>query len=155
MFPTATTTEQAMHRSPADPKAAPITSFTAVSRSASGITIVWFLAPANACTRFPLAAAVLYTYSATGFDPTKEIAGTSSCSNRRLTTSCAPWTILSTPSVRPASRNNSASRLARSGVRSDGFRTKVFPIAIASGNIQHGTIIGKLNGVMPPTTPTG
>ena len=33
--------------------------------------------------------------------------------------------------------------------------TKVFPQAIANGNIQSGTIIGKLNGVIPQATPNG
>jgi hypothetical protein len=31
----------------------------------------------------------------------------------------------------------------------------VFPHAIAFGNIHIGTIAGKLNGVMPATTPSG
>jgi hypothetical protein len=31
----------------------------------------------------------------------------------------------------------------------------VFPQAIAMGNIHIGTIAGKLNGVMPPTIPSG
>ena len=32
---------------------------------------------------------------------------------------------------------------------------KVFPHAIAIGNIHIGTIAGKLNGVIPATTPSG
>ncbi len=36
-----------------------------------------------------------------------------------------------------------------------GFSTKVLPAAIATGNIHIGTITGKLNGVMPATTPSG
>src|SRR5699024_11847015 len=64
-------------------------------------------------------------------------------------------TIFNTPSGSPASVNNSARRFARIGVLSEGFITKVLPHAMASGNIQQGTIIGKLNGVIPPTTPTG
>ncbi len=36
-----------------------------------------------------------------------------------------------------------------------GFRTKVLPAAMATGNIQAGTMTGKLNGVMPATTPSG
>jgi len=56
---------------------------------------------------------------------------------------------------RPASLNSSARRLASSGVRSDGFKIKVLPQAIARGNIQQGTIMGKLNGVIPPMTPMG
>jgi len=33
--------------------------------------------------------------------------------------------------------------------------TNVLPHAMASGNIHIGTMAGKLNGVMPATTPTG
>ena len=41
------------------------------------------------------------------------------------------------------------------GSFSDGFRMNVFPRAIAVANIHIGTIAGKLNGVMPATTPSG
>ena len=41
------------------------------------------------------------------------------------------------------------------GSRSLGLRTKVLPAAMATGNIQQGTMQGKLNGVMPATTPSG
>ena len=41
------------------------------------------------------------------------------------------------------------------GSRSLGLRTKVFPAAMATGNIQQGTMQGKLNGVTPATTPRG
>ena len=47
-----------MHRSPADPQAAPTTASAARSMSASGSTTMWFFAPPSAWTRFPLAAAV-------------------------------------------------------------------------------------------------
>jgi hypothetical protein len=33
--------------------------------------------------------------------------------------------------------------------------TKVLPVAMAIGCIQHGTMIGKLNGVIPAQTPKG
>ena len=36
-----------------------------------------------------------------------------------------------------------------------GFKTKVLPQAMATGNIHIGTMTGKLNGVMPATTPRG
>ena len=55
---TATTTEIAMHRSPAEPKPADTAASAARSRSASGSTTMWFLAPPSAWTRLPLAAAV-------------------------------------------------------------------------------------------------
>jgi len=54
--PTGTTTGSAMQRSPAEPNAAPARSLTTMSRSASGMTIMWFLAPPKACTRFPFEA---------------------------------------------------------------------------------------------------
>ena len=41
------------------------------------------------------------------------------------------------------------------GSRSEGFKMKVFPQAMASGYIHIGTMAGKLNGVMPATTPSG
>ena len=41
------------------------------------------------------------------------------------------------------------------GSRSEGFNTNVLPQAMATGNIHSGTITGKLNGVMPATTPSG
>ena len=41
------------------------------------------------------------------------------------------------------------------GSFSDGFRMKVLPHAMAVANIHMGTIAGKLNGVMPATTPSG
>ena len=41
------------------------------------------------------------------------------------------------------------------GSRSDGLSTKVLPQTIARGHIHNGTIAGKLNGVIPATTPSG
>jgi len=41
------------------------------------------------------------------------------------------------------------------GTLSDGFKTKVLPQVIASGNIQRGIIAGKLNGAIPAQTPNG
>ena len=46
-------------------------------------------------------------------------------------------------------------RIDADGSFSDGFRTNVLPQAIAIANIHIGTIAGKLNGVMPATTPSG
>ena len=46
-------------------------------------------------------------------------------------------------------------RTATDGSRSDGLRMKAFPQAMDTGYIQSGTMAGKLNGVMPATTPTG
>src|SRR5947209_1459832 len=51
--PTASTALIAMHRSPAEPKPELIAWSAARSRSASGSTTMWFLAPPRACTRLP------------------------------------------------------------------------------------------------------
>ena len=71
------------------------------------------------------------------------------------TASLSPCTTLNTPAGRPASAQRCASSNDADGSFSDGFRTNVFPQAIAIGNIHIGTIAGKLNGVMPATTPSG
>ena len=41
------------------------------------------------------------------------------------------------------------------GSFSDGLRMNVLPQAMALANIHMGTMAGKLNGVMPATTPRG
>ena len=71
------------------------------------------------------------------------------------TTSLSPLTILKTPSGNPASLKISASLIEHEGSFSDGFKIKVFPQAIAIGNIHIGTIAGKLKGVIPAHIPKG
>mmetsp|Transcript_40631 Transcript_40631/g.121182 ORF Transcript_40631/g.121182 Transcript_40631/m.121182 type:complete len:233 (+) Transcript_40631:1170-1868(+) len=56
---------------------------------------------------------------------------------------------------RPACWARSASIMAAPGSRSLGLRTMVLPLVTAMGIIQSGTMAGKLNGHMPPTTPRG
>ncbi len=51
--------------------------------------------------------------------------------------------------------SSSASRSEAEGSFSDGFRMKAFPQARALANIHTGTMTGKLNGVIPATTPSG
>ena len=55
----------------------------------------------------------------------------------------------------PASTMSSARRIGTEGSRSDGLRMKAFPHAIAGANFHIGIIAGKLNGVIPATTPSG
>jgi hypothetical protein len=59
------------------------------------------------------------------------------------------------PAGRPASIISSASIIGTDGSRSDGFRMKALPQAMAGQNFHIGIIAGKLNGVMPATTPSG
>src|SRR5690349_13161061 len=94
-------------------------------------------------------------YRATGVDPTKDTAPTSLWVSSTSTASLSPWTTLNTPSGAPASFRSSAKRMDAEGSFSDGLSTKVLPHASATGNIQSGTITGKLNGEIPAQTPTG
>ena len=59
------------------------------------------------------------------------------------------------PAGAPASSISSASMIGTDGSRSDGFRMKALPALIAGQNFHIGIIAGKLNGVMPATTPSG
>src|SRR2546426_9130077 len=94
-------------------------------------------------------------YLAIGVDPTNETAFTSGCSRIASTATLSPWTTLKTPSGTPASLSSSATNTDAEGSFSDGLRTKVLPHARAGAHIHMGTIAGKLNGVIPATTPSG
>ena len=63
--------------------------------------------------------------------------------------------MLRTPSGIPASNASSPRRIAVNGVYSAGFRTTVFPAAKAGAKPQPAIGIGKFQGTMIPTTPSG
>src|SRR4029453_19517274 len=94
-------------------------------------------------------------YLAIGVDPTKEIDWTSGCVSSPSTATLSPFSTLNTPSGSPASFHSSATQSAAVGTFSLGFRTTVFPAAMAIGKNHIGTMAGKLNGEMMPTTPRG
>ena len=71
------------------------------------------------------------------------------------TASLSPLTTLRMPAGSPASIISSASMIGTDGSRSDGFRMNALPHAIAGANFHIGIIAGKLNGVIPATTPSG
>ena len=144
-----------MQRSPAEPNPADTAASAARSRSASGSTTMWFLAPPRAWTRLPALVPFSYTYRAIGVEPTKLTAPMPGCARRASTASLSPCTTLNTPSGRPASASSDASSSDADGSFSEGLSTNALPQAMASGNIHIGTMAGKLNGVMPATTPTG
>src|SRR3982751_6615039 len=94
-------------------------------------------------------------YCAIGVESTNEMPEIFGCSSKRSTATLSPWTTLNTPGGRPASASSCAQNIAADGSRSLGLRMNVLPHAIAIGYIHIGTIAGKLNGVMPATTPSG
>ena len=71
------------------------------------------------------------------------------------TASLSPCTTVNTPSGSPACFHIRASHSEADGSFSLGLRTNALPQAIALAAIQSGTMAGKLNGVMPATTPSG
>src|SRR4030067_1436369 len=94
-------------------------------------------------------------YLGIGVEPTNDTALIFGCSKIRSTATLSPLTRLNTPSGTPASASSSAMKSDAEGSFSDGFRMNVLPQAMALANIHIGTIAGKLNGVMPATTPSG
>jgi hypothetical protein len=88
-------------------------------------------------------------------DPRKLIASTPSWWSNASTASLSPWTTVNTPSGRPACFHMSASSSAAEGSFSLGLRVNALPHAMALVHIHSCTIAGKLNGVMPATTPSG
>ena len=67
----------------------------------------------------------------------------------------SPCRTLNTPAGRPASSHSSAIHSEADGSFSDGLSTTVLPVAMAMGKNHIGTMAGKLNGEMTPTTPSG
>ena len=94
-------------------------------------------------------------YRAMGVEPTNETAAMSGWARIASTATLSPWTTLNTPSGTPASASRWARKIDADGSFSDGLRMNVLPQAIAVANIHIGTIAGKLNGVIPATTPSG
>ena len=90
-----------------------------------------------------------------GVEPTKLTARTSGWVSNPSTASLSPWSTVNTPAGNPASAQSSAIQFDADGSRSLGLRMNAFPHAIATGYIHIGTIAGKLNGVIPATTPSG
>ena len=153
--PTATAAEMAMHRSPADPKAAAARCSAAKSTSASGSTIAWFFAPPSACTRLPFADAALVDvprYRGRADERDRRPSRVVEQRVDRLLVAVDDGE----DAVRQAGlRHSSATRSEADGSRSLGLSTNALPQAIATGCIHIGTITGKLNGVIPATTPSG
>ena len=94
-------------------------------------------------------------YLAIGVEPTKLTAAMSGWVSRRSTATLSPCTTLKQPGGSPADASSSAMNSDADGSFSLGFSTNVLPHASALANIHIGTIAGKLNGVMPATTPSG
>mmetsp|Transcript_5182 Transcript_5182/g.12129 ORF Transcript_5182/g.12129 Transcript_5182/m.12129 type:complete len:240 (+) Transcript_5182:2088-2807(+) len=153
--PTRTSVLRAIQRCPAAPNAAPTKALTACVGSASGMITPWFFAAMLIWQRLPCALPLFQICSPALLDPTKEMDLMSGLSQMKLTASCPPWMIFTTPGGSPAFSMSSTSRCVAPGTRSDGFMIMELPQTAASGNIQRGIIAGKLKGAIPAVTPRG
>ena len=92
----------------------------------------------------------------TSVEPVKLILSTPGCLTIASPTMAPlPGSTFSTPGGSPASSASSPMRIAVSGVISAGFRTTQFPAASAGAAFQPTMIIGKFQGMIAPTTPSG
>ena len=64
-----------------------------------------------------------------------------------------PEIMLTTPGGKPASRIISPRRIAVMGVKEEGFKTTLFPVATAGHNVLVARCRGKFQGTIEPTTP--
>ncbi len=128
----------------------------AFSRSASANTMLADFPPSSSVTRFTCSAHPAMICLPTAVDPVKTTFRTAGCvTNRCPTTDPLPATTSNTPGGKPASKANSPSRSAVSGVSSAGLSTTVLPAASAGAKPQPAMGIGKFHGTITPTTPSG
>ena len=89
-------------------------------------------------------------------DPVKEMPLTPVFSTSAFPTwAPGPVTRFNTPGGSPASSNTSTSMTADSGVDDAGLNTRALPQMRAGAIFQAGMAMGKFQGVMMPTTPSG
>ena len=128
----------------------------AAAMSASAKTMLALLPPSSSVTRFTWSAQPRMICLPTSVEPVKHTLRTSSwVTNRSPTTEPLPGITVSTSAGSPASRASSPRRIAVSGVSSAGLRTTVLPAASAGAKPQAAMGIGKFQGTMMPTTPSG
>ncbi len=126
----------------------------ASSMSASASTITGVVLPSSSVTFF--CAARSRSAQPTPLEPVKVIIFTRSSATRTSPMSDAlPTRTFSQPGGRPASVSSSARKSAESGVWPAGFSTTAQPAARAGAILCATRFMGKLNGLIAPTTPIG
>jgi hypothetical protein len=133
-----------------------LAALAAAARSASSQMIIGSEPPSSSVTRLVPRAAIAMICSPTGVDPVNAILRTLSCvTSASPATEPRPVTTLKTPSGRPPSASNSAKRSVVSGVVAAGLATTVLPATSAGASLLHSSVVGKFQGTIAPTTPSG
>ena len=146
----------AVQRWPVEKNAAFSTQSTATSRSASASTMVGFLPPISSCTRASRSAPTAAMPRPTPSEPVNEIARTSGCATSGVPTLAPePVTRLSTPFGMPASSRIFTSSSDVSGACDAGLKTTVLPETSAGAIFHVGMAMGKFQGAISATTPSG
>ncbi len=115
------------------------------------------LPPSSRKVRFIVSAPCRINRFPTAVEPVNEIMSTrGSVANSSATSLAGVGTTLSTPAgMSVCSATKRPSRVAFHGVWGSGLRMTVLPVASAGPSLLRMTSIGKLDGVIAPTTPTG
>mmetsp|Transcript_11098 Transcript_11098/g.19329 ORF Transcript_11098/g.19329 Transcript_11098/m.19329 type:complete len:269 (-) Transcript_11098:300-1106(-) len=145
-----------MHVCPELRNALATVAVAANSRSASSNTTRGALPPNSRDTRLTEEAADAISSLPTAVDPVNPIFRTLSfVVSSRPMAGASPMMMFKHPSGRPARSANTARARAERGVDSAGFSTTVHPAASAGATFRVIILIGKFQGVIAPTTPTG
>ena len=119
------------------------------------MTIMWFLAPPKHCTRLPLRAAARIDIFGD-----RRRADKADGLDVGVVEDGVDGFLVAVDDIEDAGRQPSfeqqlGQHQRHAGSRSEGLRMKALPQAMAGANFHIGIIAGKLNGVMPATTPSG
>ena len=145
-----------MQRWPDVPNAPQIEPSTALSMSASSITMMAFLPPISSEQIALRSAHADATRCPVSVEPVNEISRTEGWS-QSLAPITEPWPItrFTTPGGMPASSHAFTRLKVDSGVSSAGFMTTVLPQTSAGISFHDGIAIGKFQGVINPHSPIG
>ena len=133
-----------------------LAALAAFARSASSQTIIGSDPPSSSVTRLEPFAASAATRSPVAVEPVKATLRTSGWVTSASPASApVPGSTVSTSSGSPASRRISPRRSVVSGVESAGFATTVLPHSRAGPSLLHSSVVGKFQGTIAATTPSG
>ena len=127
---------------------------TQASMSTSSNTMAGSLPPNSRVTRLSVSEALRMMARPVGVEPVKAILSMPACSVSQGPSRSVPETTFSTPGG-SRSRSSSPSLSDVSGVNGEGFSTMVLPATSAGAIFQTASVIGKFQGAMAATTPSG
>jgi hypothetical protein len=133
-----------------------LAALAAPARSASSQMIIGSEPPSSSVTRLTPGAHKAMTRSPTGVEPVKAIFLTAGwVTSASPVIAPLPAMTLNTPAGSPPSHSSCAKRRVVSGVVFAGLATTVLPATSAGASLLHSRVVGKFQGTIAPTTPSG